>query len=126
MKIKKHLVFYIVLLILMMLDVYSIFNTGNPNSLIRHIVRDPGWDFLITGIISLLIVITVMVMNSSNRKVSDPVYLALLENKNYIEKLRAKGKSEHDIALSFSTKLNTGTFGKKLAYKRALKYLKRI
>ena len=30
MKIKKHLVFYIILLIQMMLDVYSIFNAGNP------------------------------------------------------------------------------------------------
>ena len=126
MKIKKQLVFYIILLVLMIIDIYSIFNTGNPNSLIRHIVRDPGWDFLITGIISMLILITVVVMNSSNKKVTDPVYVTLLENKSYIEKLRAKGKNEHEIALSFTSKLNENSFGKKIAYKKALKYLKRI
>ena len=110
----------------MMIDIYSIFNAGNPNSLIRYIVKDPAWDFLITAVISVMIAATVIIMNSSNRKVTDPVYISLLENKSYIEKLRAKGKSDQEIALSFIDKLNEGSFGKKLAYQKALKYLKRI
>lgn len=110
----------------MILDVYSIFNAGNPNSLIRYIVKDPAWDFLITAVISLMIAATVMIMNSSNRNVSDPVYLSLLENKNYITKLREKGKTDQEIASSFISKLNEGTAAKHIAYRKALKYLKRI
>ena len=126
MKIRKHLVYYSILAFLMLLDVYSIFNAGNPNSLIRNIVPDPGWDFLITAIISLLIILTVVIMNSSNKKINDPVYTSLLDNKSYVEKLRAKGKTDEEIALSFSQTLNENDFVKKIAYKKAIKYLKRI
>ena len=110
----------------MLLDIYSIFNAGNPNSIIRHIVPDPAWDFLITGIISLLIVVTVIIMNSTNKKIDDPVYLSLIDNLSYIEKLREKGKTDHEIAISFSSKLNENNLIKKIAYRKALKYLKRI
>ena len=126
MKTKKHLVFYIILAFLMLIDVYSIFNAGNPDSLIRYIVPDPGWDFLITAIISLLIIITVMIMSSFSKKINDPVYISLLDNKNYIEKLRQKGKTDEEIALSFSQNLNENDFVKKIAYKKAIKYLKRL
>lgn len=126
MKIRKQLIFYIILVILMIVDIYSIFNAGNPNSIIRFIVKDPGWDFLITTIVSLLIVLTVVIMNSSNKSANDPVYLTLLDNKVYIEKLRAKGKTDEEIALSFSSKLNENAFAKRIAYKKAIKYIKRI
>lgn len=110
----------------MLLDIYSIFNAGNPNSIIRYIVPDPGWDFFITSIISIFIVVIVMIMNSSNKKVDDPVYLALVDNKVFIQKLRDKGKTDEEIALSFIDKLNENSIVKKIAYKKALKYLKRI
>jgi hypothetical protein len=110
----------------MILDIYSIFNAGNPNSIIRSIVPDPGWDFLITGVISLLIVLTVVIMNSFNKKIDDPVYLTLLDNMSYIEKLREKGKTDEEIAASFTNKLNENSLVKKLAYRKAIKYLKRI
>ncbi|HAK46643.1 MAG TPA: hypothetical protein DCO79_12090 [Spirochaeta sp.] len=126
MKNSKHLVFYIILAVLMLIDVYSIFNAGNPNSITRNIVPDPGWDFLITAIISLMIVVTVMIMNSFNKVTDDPVYLSLLDNRVYIDKLREKGKSDQEIALSFSNKLNESNLGKKIAYRKAIKYLKRL
>lgn len=110
----------------MILDIYSIFNAGNPNSIIRNIVPDPSWDFLITAIISLSIVVTVVIMNSFNKKINDPVYLTLVDNQNYILKLREKGKSDEEIALSFTNKLKENSIVKKLAYRKALKYLKRI
>ncbi|MBI9106941.1 MAG: hypothetical protein JEZ04_09375 [Spirochaetales bacterium] len=126
MKIRKHLIFYITLFVLMILDIYSIFNAGNPNSIIRNIVPDPGWDFFITAVISLLIVLTVIIMNSFNKRIDDPVYLTLIDNKSYIDKLRSKGKSDEDIAASFTNKLKENSFVKKIAYRKALKYLKRI
>jgi len=126
LKIRKHLTFYIILFLLMILDIYSIFNAGNPNSFIRNIVPDPGWDFLITAVISILIVLTVVIMNSFNKKIDDPVYLTLLDNKTYIEKLREKGKSDEEIAASFTDKLKENSIVKKIAYRKALKYLKRI
>ncbi len=123
---NKHLAFYIALAVLMILDLYSIFNTGNPNSFIRYIVPDPGWDFLITALISLSIVVLVIIMNSGGRADKDPVYLSLLDNKSHIEKLREKGKNDQEIALSFVNKLNENSFARKIAYRKALKYLKRI
>lgn len=126
MKIRKHLVYYIILFLLMILDIYSIFNAGNPNSIIRGIIPDPGWDFLITAVISLLIVLIVVIMNSFNKKIDDPVYLTLVDNKNYIDKLREKGKTDEEIAVSFTGKLKENNFVKKIAYRKALKYLKRI
>ncbi len=126
MKINKQLVFYIILALLMLIDVYSIFNAGNPNSLMRYLVADPGWDFLITMILSASIVLITIIMNSSNRDLKDPVYIALLDNKAYIEKLRAKGKTDEEIALSFIQSINENDLGKKLAYRKAIKYLKRL
>lgn len=110
----------------MILDVYSIFNAGNPNSIIRYIVKDPGWDYLITAIISLFLMITVFILNSQNRYTNDPVYITLTENKNYILKLREKGKSNEEIAMSFIKSLNENNLAKRIALKKAIKYLKRI
>jgi hypothetical protein len=65
-------------------------------------------------------------MNSFNKKIDDPVYLTLLDNMSYIEKLREKGKTDEEIAASFTNKLNENSLVKKLAYRKAIKYLKRI
>lgn len=127
MKQKKTTGLYILLAILMAVDVYSIFNAGNPNSLFRIIVKDPGWDFLITGIISLGIVVVVMLMSSRRTKTDDPIYILLIQNKGYIQKLREKGKTEEDIAESFVQQLNTKSkLASQVAYRKTLKYLKRI
>ena len=52
--------------------------------------------------------------------------MTLLDNKSHIEKLREKGKNDQEIALSFVNKLNENSFTRKIAYRKALKYLKRI
>ncbi len=123
---KKNLVIYIILALLMALDLYSIFNAGNPNSFIRHLVPDPGYDFLITAIISLLIVASVLILNSGSRNSDDPVFMTLRDNSEHIQKLRSKGKSDEEIASSFVKNLKETGVVKKLAYRKALKYLKRI
>ncbi len=126
LKFRKQLFFYILLAVLMIIDVYSIFNAGNPASLIRPIVPDPGWDFLITAVISVTIALIVIIMNKGNSSSNDPVFLSLIENRAYIEKLREKGKTDQEIAFSFIQKLNENELIKKIAYRKALKYLKRI
>ena len=123
---KKNLVIYVILALLMALDLYSIFNAGNPDSFIRHFVPDPGYDFFITGLISLLIVVSVLLLNSGSRKNDDPVFMTLLDNSEHIKKLRSKGRSDEEIASSFVTNLKETGIVKKLAYRKALKYLKRI
>ncbi len=123
---KKSLIIYIILALLMALDLYSIFNAGNPNSFIRHLVPDPGYDFLITAIISLLIVASVLILNSGSKNNDDPVFMTLRDNSDHIQKLRSKGKSDEEIASSFVKNLKETGVVKKLAYKKALKYLKRI
>jgi len=126
LKLNRQLALYILLAVLMVVDIYSIFNTGNPNSLFRYVVKDPGWDFLITMILSMGIVVTVVIMNTTKTRTDDPVYFLLKENRHYIHTLREKGKSDYEIASSFIKELNAGPLTKKVAYRKALRYLKRI
>lgn len=123
---SKFPILYAILVLLMALDIYSIFNAGNPESLFRYVIRDPKWDIVTTGVLSLGIVIIVIIMNSKRTKAEDPVYLILLENRAYIEKLREKGKGDAEIAASFIGSLKAGKLTKKIAYHKALTYLKRI
>ncbi|MDC7124649.1 MAG: hypothetical protein PQJ46_03730, partial [Spirochaetales bacterium] len=125
MKIKKHFIIYIFLFLLMILDVYSIFNAGNPDSIFRYLIKDSGWDYIITAVISILIILLVTLLNSQNRSVNDPIYLALQANKSYVKELREKGKTDSEIALSFAGELNENKLAQKVAYKKALKYMKR-
>ncbi|MBN2051231.1 MAG: hypothetical protein JW760_12335 [Spirochaetales bacterium] len=126
MKKQKTSGLYVLLAVLMALDIYSIFNAGNPASLFRYMIEDPGWDFLITSILSLSIVVVVILMNSRRTRTDDPIYMLLLQNKDYIEKLREKGKTDEEIALSFVEQLHTGRLAGKIAFRKALKHLKRI
>ena len=123
---QKTTGFYILLAILMAVDIYSIFNAGNPRSLFRLVVKDPGWDFLITGILSLGIVIVVILMNSRRPRTDDPIYALLLANKAYIHTLRKKGQNDAEIAASFVKQLNLKPIAQKVAYRKALRYLQQI
>jgi len=123
---KRTTGLYILLAVLMAVDVYAIFNAGNPHSLFRFLIKDPGWDILLTVLISSAIVVVVLLMNSRRTRADDPIYMLLLENKPYIQKLRKKGKNDSEIAASFAANLKVGKLAQKVAYRKALKYLKRI
>lgn len=126
MKERTRLIFYILLAVLMVADLYLIFNTGNPQSLIRPLVKDPGWDILITLIVSVTIMAIASFVFSPSRGSRDQIQLLLEANKGYIEKLRAKGKSDQEITESLLNELKLKGLSRRVVRSRVLKKLPRL
>jgi hypothetical protein len=104
------------------LTFYAIFNAGNPRSLFRPLVPDPGYDVAITVGLSVVVAILSIVLLSSRE--NDPIRNLLEINATYIRELRRKGKSEEAIAESFLRELKAGRgllYG--LARRKVLRYL---
>lgn len=119
---KKFL--YTVLIILMVVDFYSIFNAGNPNSLFRYIIPDPSWDILTTTVLSLCIaLISLSMVRGSD---SSTVVNLLKQNWEEVNTRRDKGQSDEEIASSFIEALSLKReFSKRIIMKRVMTYLKR-
>ncbi len=116
---------YALLVLLLVIDFYLIFNAGSPYSLLRYIVSDPSWDVTVTVGCSLLIAaISLFMMRESSRSSVG----ALLEaNREHIAHLRNEGRSDEEIAQSFIDQLPLRrTLSRKLVYRKALRSLKRI
>ncbi|MBL7006621.1 MAG: hypothetical protein ISR78_06045 [Spirochaetia bacterium] len=116
---------YGVLAILMILDFYSIFNAGNPNSLFRPLIKDPSWDFTVTVVISLIIAIISLTMaQDSNR---NSIKNLLYKNIEFIKQLRKENRSEEEIAESFVTELKfRKKFIRSIVKRRVLRFLAKI
>lgn len=112
------------MVILMVIDFYSIFNAGNPNSLFRYLIPDPSWDILTTTVLSLLIAIIslIMVRNSD----SSTVVNLLKQNWEEVTTRRDAGQSDEEIASSFIEALGLKReFSKRIIMRRVMTYLKR-
>ena len=103
---------------------YAIFNAGNPNSLFRLIVEDPGYDVLITLILGGCIFVLAIALTASRKSTIQH----LLEiNKDYIQQLRSKGRSDVEIADSFLSEMGSkGGLLHGLAKRRVLRYLSKL
>ncbi|MCF7943815.1 MAG: hypothetical protein K9L21_05245 [Spirochaetia bacterium] len=125
MKSTARIVLFGFLAVLLVLDFYSIFNAGNPNSIFRYVVKDPSWDIAITVGLSLIIaVISLVMMQDTNR---NSVRNLLEMNRDHILKLRDEGKSDEEIAESFTAELKLKKqFSRTLIKKKVLRSLKRI
>ncbi len=112
---------FILLIVLMVLTFYAIFNAGNPHSLFRYIIRDTRYDVAITLALSAGIVVLVLLLTAE----SSSRLKGLLDlNRGYIEELRRKGKSDEEIAESFLNELKAPAgFLRAIAKRRVLRYL---
>jgi len=89
-----------VLVMVLLLDFYLIFNAGNPASIIRFLVPDPAYDVTITVLISLLIVVISFSLRSQTDQ-GNTIKTLLQNNSAYIAELRKKNQSDEQIAESF-------------------------
>lgn len=126
MKERTRLFFYIFLAALMVADLYLIFNAGNPHSLLRHLIKDPGWDISITVIVSVTIMLIASFVFNPYQKGQDQLFMLLQTNKPYIQKLQSKGKSDLEIVNSLLNELKLKGLSRRIIKKRALKLLPRI
>lgn len=110
----------------MVLDIYLIFNAGNPNSLLRLLIADTSWDILVTFIVSLgIVLISFLVFNPVNKE-NDNLLILLKANQSHIAKLKEKGKTPEEIADSFLMELKLKGIFRLAAKKRVLKYLEEL
>ena len=117
---------FVLLAIFMVLTVYGIFNTGNPDSLFRLLVRDRSFDLIITVALAAAVGVLVIVITAS--KAENPLRNLLEINIDHIRMLRRKGKSEVEIAESFLAELKVSKSGFffSLAKKRVMRYLSKL
>jgi hypothetical protein len=124
MKDSVRKVLWVLLAVFMVLAFYAIFNAGNPNSLFRLIVADPGYDVLITLILGGCVFVLVIAL-TAGRKSSIRNLLEI--NIEYIQELRGKGRSDVEIAESFLTEMGSkGGLLHSLAKWRVLRYLSKL
>ena len=75
---------------------YSLLNTGNPDSLLRPIVPDPQDDFYVAVISSVLVFILGFIVFYSRDRQSFQQLVRL--NADQIRNYRKKGKTDEEIA----------------------------
>ncbi len=115
-------VLYFTLALLMIVDFYLIFNAGNPNSLLRYIIKDTGYDVTVTVVLSVFIaMISLSMMGSSNE---NTVKKILQRNERHIAELKKQNRSNEEIAESFLKELGAVKgISHFLLKKRVLHYL---
>jgi hypothetical protein len=127
MKLKRstRIFLYFLLVVLMLLTLYSIFNTGNPQSLFRFVISDPDYDLIITVGLALCVGVLVILITASREHNSLEHLLDI--NSEYIQELRGKGKTDTEIADSFLEQIGSKQgLLHSLAKRRVLRYLSKL
>jgi hypothetical protein len=115
---------FILLVVLMVLTFYAIFNTGNPRSLFRYLIRDSGYDVAVTLVLSFGVVVIVLILTAER---TGRLKGTLDMNRDYILDLRRQGRSDAEIADSFLNELKAPPGAlRSLARGRVLRYLARL
>jgi hypothetical protein len=124
MKESTRRTLFILLVVLMALTFYAIFNAGSPRSLFRYLIRDTGYDVAITLVLSFGVVVVVLILTAER---TGRLKGMLDMNREYILELRGKGKSDAEIADSFLNELKAppGVL-RSLARGQVLRYLARL
>jgi len=124
MKETSRRALFILLVALMVLTFYAIFNAGNPRSLFRFLLADTRYDVAVTLVLSFAVVVLVLVLTAERTG----LLRGLLDmNREYILELRRKGKSNEEIAESFLNELKAppGVL-RSLARGRVMRYLSKL
>ncbi len=124
MKAPVRTVLYVLLAALCLLTFYGIFNAGNPNSLFRLVVPDPAYDVAVTVGLGVAVGALVVALTASRQ---NSLTNLLDLNRRYILELRAKGRTDEQIAESFLEELGSraGVLHT-LAKRRVLRYLSKL
>ena len=119
---RKYL--FILVVVLLALDFYAIFNAGNPRSLFRFLVPDPRYDYIITLVLSIAAVALALVLPAER---TGRLKSLLDMNRDFIQELRGKGRSDGEIAESFLNELKAPAgLLRSLARARVMRYLSKL
>ncbi len=87
---------YVLMVLIGIVAMYSLLNTGNPDSLLRPIVPDPQDDFYVAVISSVLVFILGFIVFYSRDRQSFQHLVHL--NADQVRSYRKKGKTDEEIA----------------------------
>jgi hypothetical protein len=115
---------FILVVALLALDFYAIFNAGSPRSLFRLLTADPRYDIAITLALSVGVVALALLLTAER---SSRLKSLLDLNRDYILQLRGQGKSDAQIADSFLSELKAPPgLLRSLARGRVMRYLSKL
>jgi hypothetical protein len=116
---------FVLVILLLLLTFYGIFNAGNPNSVFRLVVKDPAYDVTTTVVLAVgsFALIMLLTMGGGQNRLRHLLEL----NSDHIRELRRRGKSDAFIADSFLSELGVKSgFLYRLAKRRVLRYLSKL
>lgn len=117
-----RVIIYVLLVTIGLVAMYSLLNAGNPDSLLRPIFPDPGYDLYVAMISSILVFILGFFVFFSRDQESFRQLVAL--NAEKIGAWRAAGKTDEEIADSILAAMGShGGYRHNLARKKLLIYL---
>ena len=117
-----HYIIYAMMILIGFIAMYSLLNTGNPDSLLRPVFPDPKDDLYVAIVSSLLVfILGFFVFYSRDRD----GFRQLVElNSDQIHKLRKNGKSDEEIADSILAAMGSRSgYRHNLARKKLIIYL---
>ena len=115
---------FILVVVLLALDFYAIFNAGSPRSLFRFILAEARYDVLITLLLSFGVVVLILVLTAER---TGRLKGLLDMNRDFIQELRGKGRSDSEIAESFLNELKAPAgLLRSLARARVMRYLSKL
>ena len=110
---------YVLMILIGLVAMYSLLNTGNPDSLLRPFISDPQNDFYVAIISSVLVfILGFFVFYSRDRE----GFRQLVQlNADQIRNFRQKGKSDQEIADSILAEMgSTSGYRHNLARKKLI------
>ena len=115
---------FILVVVLLALDFYAIFNAGSPRSLFRLLIADTRYDVSITLVLSIAVVALALVLTAGR---ASRLRGLLDMNRDFILELRGKGRSDGEIADSFLNELKAPAgLLRSLARGRVIRYLSKL
>jgi hypothetical protein len=115
---------FILVVVLLALDFYAIFNAGNPHSLFRLLIADTRYDVPITLMLSVAVVALALVLTAGR---ASRLKGLLDMNRDFILELRGQGRSDGQIAESFLNELKAPPgLLRSLARTRVMRYLSKL
>ena len=118
-------IIYTLLIVIGLVAMYSLLNAGNPDSLLRPIFPNPGYDIYVAVISSVLVFILGFFVFFSRDQESFRQLVAL--NAEKIRQQRAEGRKDEEIADSILAAMGSQSgYRHNMARKKLLIYLSEL
>ena len=115
-------IIYVLMVLIGLVAMYSILNTGNPDSLLRPIIPNPAHDVYVAVISSVLVFILGFFVFFSRDQEGFQQLIEL--NADRIRSMRKRKKTDAQIADSILTAMgSTGGYRHNMAKKKLIAYL---